>query len=55
MDLVRTGLTNAAIASRLGISRRTVVALVTSASAKLGATSRNHAAALLTERLTEPR
>lgn len=48
LDLVSTGLTNAAIATQLGISRRTVVALVTSASAKLGATSRNQAASLIT-------
>ena len=50
LDLVRTGLTNEAIATQLGISRRTVVALVSSASAKLGATSRNHAASLSAER-----
>ena len=46
LDLVRTGLTNEAIATQLGITRRTVVALVSSASVKLGATSRNHAASL---------
>lgn len=49
LDLVATGLTNAAIATRLGITRRTVVALVTSASAKLGAASRNQAASLVTQ------
>jgi DNA-binding CsgD family transcriptional regulator len=49
LDLVRTGLTNEAIATQLGISRRTVVALVSSASTKLGATGRNHAASLSAE------
>jgi DNA-binding CsgD family transcriptional regulator len=47
LDLVGAGLTNAAIATRLGITRRTVVALIASASVKLGATSRNQAASLV--------
>jgi DNA-binding CsgD family transcriptional regulator len=47
LDLVSDGLTNAAIATQLGITRRTVVALIASASAKLGATSRNQAASLV--------
>jgi DNA-binding CsgD family transcriptional regulator len=46
LRLVATGLTNAEIAGRLGVSRHTVVSQITSASAKLGATSRTHAAAL---------
>jgi DNA-binding CsgD family transcriptional regulator len=46
LTLVAAGLTNAQIAQRLGISRHTVVSQLTSAVAKLGATSRTHAAAL---------
>ncbi len=46
LELVRAGLTNAQIASQLGITQRTVVALVASASAELGAANRSHAAAL---------
>lgn len=45
--LVADGATNAEIARRLGISRPTVVRIVSTASAKLGATSRIHAVALL--------
>lgn len=44
LALVRDGLTNAQIASRLGISRHTVVAQLASASAKLGASGRAQAA-----------
>jgi DNA-binding CsgD family transcriptional regulator len=46
LELVGAGLTNAEIARRLGVSRHTVVSQIGSASAKLGATSRNHAAHL---------
>jgi DNA-binding CsgD family transcriptional regulator len=46
LDLVQAGLTNAQIATQLGITRRTVVALVTSASVELGAANRSQAAAL---------
>ncbi len=46
LELVRAGLTNAQIARQLGITQRTVVALVASASAELGAANRGHAAAL---------
>jgi DNA-binding CsgD family transcriptional regulator len=46
LALVGDGLTNAQIAHRLGISRHTVVAQISSASAKLGATNRAQAAAL---------
>lgn len=46
LGLVGAGLTNAEIAGRLGISRHTVVSQIASASAKLGATSRAHAAHL---------
>jgi DNA-binding CsgD family transcriptional regulator len=48
LHLVATGATNAEIATRLGITRRTVVALIASASTKLGATGRNQAASLVT-------
>ncbi len=46
LELVRAGLTNSQIAKQLGITQRTVVALVASASAELGAANRSHAAAL---------
>jgi DNA-binding CsgD family transcriptional regulator len=46
LDLVGQGLTNAQIATRLGVGRRTVVGLLESASGKLGAVSRAQAAAL---------
>ncbi len=46
LALVGAGLTNAQIAHRLGISRHTVVAQLTSAAAKLGATGRSQAALL---------
>ena len=46
LELAGQGLTNAQIGARLGISRRTVVSLVETASAKLGATSRAHAVTL---------
>jgi DNA-binding CsgD family transcriptional regulator/tetratricopeptide (TPR) repeat protein len=46
LQLVGAGLTNAQIAQRVGISRHTVVSQLASAVAKLGATSRTHAAAL---------
>jgi DNA-binding CsgD family transcriptional regulator/tetratricopeptide (TPR) repeat protein len=49
LRLVGEGLTNAEIASRLGVSRHTVVSQLTSASAKLGARSRAHAATLAAE------
>jgi DNA-binding CsgD family transcriptional regulator len=39
-------LTNAEIAARLGVSRHTVISQISSASAKLGARSRTHAASL---------
>jgi DNA-binding CsgD family transcriptional regulator/tetratricopeptide (TPR) repeat protein len=44
--LVAEGLTNAQIATRLGISRHTVVTQLAAASAKLGATTRAQAASL---------
>ncbi|HZC70627.1 MAG TPA: LuxR C-terminal-related transcriptional regulator [Jatrophihabitans sp.] len=47
LHLVGDGLTNAEIAGRLGVSRHTVVSQITSASAKLGASSRSHAASLV--------
>jgi DNA-binding CsgD family transcriptional regulator len=50
LTLVGQGLTNAQIATRLGVGRRTVVALVGSASLKLGAVSRAQAAALAERR-----
>jgi DNA-binding CsgD family transcriptional regulator len=50
LTLVGRGLTNAQIATRLGVGPRTVVALVGSASLKLGASSRAHAAALAERR-----
>ena len=50
LQLVATGLTNAEIAARLGTTRRTVVAQVASASAKLGAASRAQAAVMATAR-----
>ena len=46
LELVGAGLTNSLIAAQLGITARTVAAMVTSASAKLGAANRSHAAAL---------
>ncbi len=46
LELVAQGLTNEAIARRLGVSRPTVVRLIGSAQHKLGATSRTQAAAL---------
>jgi DNA-binding CsgD family transcriptional regulator len=48
LQLVATGATNAEIATRLGITRRTVVALIATASTKLGATGRNQAASMAT-------
>lgn len=47
LQLAATGLTNAEIATRLSVSRHTVVSQIASASAKLGATSRTQAAALV--------
>jgi DNA-binding CsgD family transcriptional regulator len=46
LELAGHGLTNAQIGARLGISRRTVVSLVETASVKLGAASRSQAVAL---------
>ena len=46
LTLVGHGLTNAQVATRLGVARRTIVALLESASVKLGATSRTHAVSL---------
>ncbi len=46
LELVRAGRTNSQIAKQLGITQRTVVALIASASAELGAANRSHAAAL---------
>jgi DNA-binding CsgD family transcriptional regulator len=46
LQLVGQGLSNAEIASRLGVSRHTVVTQIASASAKLGANNRAHAASL---------
>ena len=46
LELVRKGLTNAQIATQLGITQRTVVALIASAVNELGAANRSHAAAL---------
>jgi len=48
LDLVATGLTNAEIGGRLGVNRHTVARLISSASLKLGAKNRAHAAALAT-------
>jgi DNA-binding CsgD family transcriptional regulator len=50
LDLVGQGLTNAQIGTRLGVGRRTVVAMLGSASAKLGAVSRAQAASLAERR-----
>ena len=47
LSLVAEGLTNAQIADRLGVSPRTVIAQIDSASPRFGATGRNHAAALI--------
>ena len=49
LALVRVGVTNSEIATRLGLSRRTVETHIASAAAKLGATTRGQAAALLNE------
>jgi DNA-binding CsgD family transcriptional regulator len=46
LELVSAGLSNAAIAGRLGVGRPTVARLISSASRKLGARSRVQAAAL---------
>ncbi len=46
LELAGHGLTNAQIGARLGITRRTVVSLVETASTKLGAGSRSQAVAL---------
>ncbi len=46
LALVANGLTNAQIAVRLSISPRTVITQIETASRRLGATGRNHAAAL---------
>jgi DNA-binding CsgD family transcriptional regulator/tetratricopeptide (TPR) repeat protein len=46
LRLVADGLTNAQIAGRLSVSRHTVVSQIASASAKLGASGRSHAAIL---------
>ena len=46
LHLVGQGLSNSEIASRLGVSRHTVVTQIASASAKLGANNRAHAASL---------
>ncbi len=46
LHMVGEGLTNVEIAGRLGVSRHTVVSQIASASAKLGASSRGHAATL---------
>jgi DNA-binding CsgD family transcriptional regulator/tetratricopeptide (TPR) repeat protein len=46
LALVGQGLTNAQIATRLGVGRRTIVAIIDSASRKLGAASRAQAASL---------
>jgi DNA-binding CsgD family transcriptional regulator len=47
LGMVGAGLTNAQIAARLGISRNTVVSLIGSATVRLGASSRMHAALLV--------
>jgi DNA-binding CsgD family transcriptional regulator len=49
LRLVATGLTNAEIARRLGLSRHTVVSQIANASLKLGASSRSQAAAMADE------
>ena len=49
LEHVRKGLTNAQIATQLGITQRTVVALIASAVTELGAANRGHAAALAAE------
>jgi DNA-binding CsgD family transcriptional regulator len=46
LTLVGHGLTNSQVATRLGVTRRTIVALLESASVKLGAMSRAHAVSL---------
>jgi DNA-binding CsgD family transcriptional regulator len=46
LDLVAQGLTNEQVAARLGVARRTVVAQIASAQAKLGASNRLQAATL---------
>jgi DNA-binding CsgD family transcriptional regulator len=46
LSLVGSGLTNAEIAGRLGLSRHTIVSQLSSASAKLGARSRAQAASM---------
>jgi DNA-binding CsgD family transcriptional regulator len=48
LDLVANGLTNVEIGGRLGVNRHTVARLISSASLKLGAKNRAHAAALAT-------
>jgi DNA-binding CsgD family transcriptional regulator len=54
LGLVGKGLTNEQVAQRLGITRRTVVAQIASAAAKLGADNRNQAAAIAARLLGEP-
>lgn len=49
LELVAEGLTNAQIAARLGVTRRTVAAQVASASVKLGAVNRGQAAAMASQ------
>jgi len=46
LALISPGVTNAEIATRLGVSRRTVETHIASAGAKLGASTRGQAAAL---------
>lgn len=54
LGLVAQGLTNAQIATRLGVSRHTVVTQLASASAKLGASSRAQAASMAAAVLDAP-
>ena len=49
LDLVSRGLTNAQIAARLGVTRRTIATLVANAAAKLGTRSRAQTALRATE------
>ena len=51
LELAGNGLTNAQIGARLGVTRRTVVSMVETASVKLGAGSRSQAVALAAQEI----